>query len=123
MKRDMELIRDLMLRLEEVPPGKHVEDAELLKPGEDTATVRAHLALLKEHGFIEAVISQAINVRGPAQVFVLGITWEGHEFIDAARNDTVWRKAKDQVSNIGGSVSLGVMQNLMTKIASGLLGL
>jgi Hypothetical protein (DUF2513) len=31
------------------------------------------------------------------------LTWRGHEFMDAARNDTVWRKAKTRVmANVGG---------------------
>jgi hypothetical protein len=30
-----------------------------------------------------------------ARGVILRLTWQGHEFLDAARNDTTWRKARE----------------------------
>jgi len=34
------------------------------------------------------------------------LTYSGHEFLDAARSDTVWNKAKDMVRKATGTITL-----------------
>jgi hypothetical protein len=36
--------------------------------------------------------------------FPIRLTWQGHEFLDAARDDTRWNKAKDAMAQVGGFV-------------------
>ena len=40
------------------------------------------------------------------------LTWEGHEFLDAVRHETVWAKTKEVVKSKGGSVSFEVLKEL-----------
>ena len=50
---------------------------------------------MKEAGLIEAHTVQYLS--GETEVIVTGLTWEGHDFADAARSETIWAKAKESV--------------------------
>jgi len=45
------------------------------------------------------------------------MTWEGHEFLDNARNETVWKKVTAIVAAKGGSVSFEVLKSLVVETA------
>jgi|TARA_B110000093_G_scaffold133925_1_gene143340 hypothetical protein len=45
------------------------------------------------------------------------LTWQGHEFIEAARNDGIWNKAKDIMLKKTGGMSLDVLKVLLTDLA------
>ena len=93
MKRDMDLIRMLLLQQE---GGERM-------PGLDEypAKVQAHhAALLIDAGLIEGV-TQKDRTGQVARFHILRLTWAGHDFLDAARSDTVWNKAKEKVFKPG----------------------
>lgn len=46
-----------------------------------------------------------------------GLTWKGHEFLDIARNDIIWNRAKAHIAEHGGSVSLEVLTTVLTQVA------
>ena len=48
---------------------------------------------------------------------------KGHDFLEHARNDTRWKKAKDKVMRLGGAVTLQVMKIVLEDLMSGELGL
>ncbi|MGO8839441.1 MAG: DUF2513 domain-containing protein [Limisphaerales bacterium] len=37
------------------------------------------------------------------------LTWAGHDFLDAARNDTIWNKAKDEFLKPGISWTFSIL--------------
>lgn len=94
MKRDMDLIRELLLRLEAVPArpgatlvyGHHPDfQAEGFSPQE----ISYHLELLRD----------AKLVRGPKDQPRLGagikfesLTWAGHDFLDSVEDDDIWSR-------------------------------
>ena len=51
------------------------------------------------------------------------LTWKGHEFLDAARNDTIWKKALGHIKKAGVQVTLPVLEEVLKKAAKDLLGL
>jgi hypothetical protein len=51
------------------------------------------------------------------------LTWQGHEFLDTVKNDTVWRKTKDFVKEKGGTISIEMLKLVATKIAAVHFGL
>jgi hypothetical protein len=56
--------------------------------------------LLKEAGLIDAIdVSKGANDWKPKR-----LTWEGHEFLDAARDNKRWEKAMVVMSQVGGFV-------------------
>jgi len=50
-------------------------------------------------------------------------TWEGHEFIDAARDDSRWKKATEKVGSAAGSVPLKVLTDVLVSLAKSQLGM
>jgi hypothetical protein len=103
MKRDMELVRTLLLKVEELPIGAgHVvgidwSDEFFNVPGYDRDTAIKHFDLLMDAGFIAAPSSQ-----GMTQFILTGLSWQGHEFIDSIRNPEVWGKTKAGMKAVGG---------------------
>jgi hypothetical protein len=85
MKRDMNLIRLLLLETEGEEPKPD------LSPYNDAQRIY-HSALLIEAGLVDGQIIQDSDGQ-PAATVTLRLTWAGHEFLDAARNDTIWHKA------------------------------
>lgn len=44
------------------------------------------------------------------------LTWLGHEFLDAARDDGRWEKAKSAISKVGGW-SFEVVKHILVELA------
>jgi hypothetical protein len=65
----------------------------------------------------EAGLIDARFLPNSAEFHVLGLTYAGHEFLDAARNDTLWVKAKEIVIKNTGTLTVeGVKIALSTLI-------
>ena len=56
MKRDMDLIRDLLLAIEEQSQGEYVRNWSLAN--RDSRTIAFHCKLMYEHGLVSAYDSQ-----------------------------------------------------------------
>src|SRR5690625_4178848 len=54
-------------------------------------------------------------------VLVGSITWEGHQFLDNIRDNTVWSKTKESVKALS-SVSLSVLSNVATSVINKQIG-
>jgi len=101
MKRDMDVIRLILMRQEsgEAPP-------ELAKYPEDLVVY--NIALMKDAGLVEAVLAN--DAKGfPRAAVIIRLTWAGHDFLDAARDDTLWRKAREKIIRPAGSWTFGIL--------------
>jgi hypothetical protein len=115
MKRDMDLVRNILLQIE--------GDGKILSiEGYEKDVILKHLELLEEAGLIKASFLRANQV-GVVSAHVERLTWSGHEFLDAARNDTLWNKAKGIVGEKAGTVSFAILQILLVQLAKSALGL
>lgn len=101
MKRDMDLVRKILFALEARSSPKAVFVLPI--EGYDELTVKYHLLLLAQAGLIdfEPEMTKTGRVIRP---LVLGLNWAGHEFLDAVRSDTVWRKVIKYGKDKGGSL-------------------
>ena len=115
MKRDMDLIRLLLLRAEGEEPAPDLS----AYPHEQQVY---HSALLIEAGLVRGEIITDGNGQPNATV-TLRLTWKGHEFLDAARNDTVWKKAAETTKKAGVHVTMAVLEELLKKLLKEPLGL
>lgn len=115
MKRDMDLIRQIAIESEQIPYGHTLRGVDGVTPQDFVH----HAKLMAEAGLIEATISEFQDFSTPkAQVWRL--TWEGHDFLDATRSDTVWKKAKDNVLKPGMSFTFDVLKDwLKAEITQG----
>jgi hypothetical protein len=101
MKRDMELIRLLLLRVES---GE--ETPELEQYDQSNRVYQA--ALMIDAGLVEGVISKDQHGM-PARSAIIRLTWAGHDFLDAVRDNGVWKNIKDNVLKPGASWTFGLL--------------
>ena len=82
--------------------------------------VSHHVKLLSEAGYLEAKNLTTKNVfdRRP-----INLTWQGHDFLDAARDNTLWNKAKKHLGSKVASVTFEVLKTLLVSYSKQELGL
>lgn len=120
MKRDMDLVRKIVFRLEESTSG--FAPSELGVDGYTPDQVGYHCYLMLQAGLITGIDVTDESSVGP-QVEPTGLTWAGYEFADATRSDTLWNKAKSTVAEKVGSVSIAVLTQYLQSLAKSALGL
>jgi hypothetical protein len=135
MKRDMDLIRALLIETEERSSGKSPGDelidsltkgnraptSRALSDGYDQVLVAEHVRLLIKSGFAEGSVLES---GGAIHTWHLArLTWAGHDFLENVRNDDVWNKTKTFVSEKGGAVTMSVLKAIAAKFAAAQLGL
>lgn len=120
MKRDLELIRKLLLAAEAHEHG-FLTDA-LRVDGWSEEQVGFHVYLLGQAGFMNVVENTTIGDKSPSAL-PLNLTWAGYEFLEAAKDDTVWAKAKEKVLKPAGGVALDVLVAWLKNEAKSRLGL
>jgi len=98
MKRDLDLIREILTTLE-ARDSTHGGLAPGAFPNRPEEVVSYHFYLLHQAGLIEADIQKSGNtgVFGIAR----NLTWAGQEFLDKIRSDTLWKKIKSTVKDKG----------------------
>ena len=122
MKRNLELIRALLAETEDSKDFLHWHTSAVA--GYSEAEVCYHIMLIKEAGLAEAWISDELGVETP-EAHLVRLTWEGHNFLDASRDNTRWEKAKSIFEKIGGAsfeVVLKTLTEMATKQAFSLIG-
>lgn len=118
MKRDMDLIRTMLLEIED---GKsHFEttsdDVAIALGTEGTGLSRSdaerleyHLTLLEESGLAK------FTTTGEGWL-VDGLSWRGHDFLDSVRDEEIWARTKE-----GAKAAKGFSFELITALAKGYL--
>lgn len=102
MKRDMELVRQLLKEIEAGNLNPSVD-------GFDKNEVYFHLHLMKERGLIEADSRHSMSgplADVPTFVRVRRLTWDGHDLIDSISSDTKWAKVKDFLKGAGKDLTI-----------------
>jgi hypothetical protein len=119
MKRDMELIRKLVLGMEDCPEGfGSVANLD----GYTDEQIGYHAYLMIQAGLAEGNETTHSDSTGPG-AYLRNLTWQGHEFADAARDDSRWLEAMRVVKEKAGSVTMGVLTQLLTSLAKTALGI
>lgn len=119
MQRNMDLIREILLALEKHPHGfvKGMVSIE----GYDEEEIGYHAYLAKEAGLIRGAATSHQGSESPS-VMPSGLTWEGHEFVESARQPERWAKARAAIGKVGG-VAMPVWISLLTELARKQLGI
>lgn len=107
MKRDMDLIREILLEIESKHDGSG-RGVDIQIAGKSRDEVVEHLFMLAEVGFIEGRNASHLQGRG---FLVQRMTWWGHEFLDGVRDPTIWAEAKQGAKKVG-SFSLEVIGDI-----------
>lgn len=117
MARDVELIREILLRIDDsaaavtVGSGQALDWAPLLARGYALSSIYYHVELLHEAGLIRA------DELVPGQWWPERLTWEGHEFVDAARDPGRWNAVRRRVGETVGTAPFSLWRNLLVLAA------
>lgn len=98
MKRDMDLVRLILLKIEEEYCSSALFNLSI--DGYDMETVAYHCKILFDGGMVSAYKAQ--NADNELAFFCVGsLTWEGHDFLDKIRDNSRWHKVKDTIAQRG----------------------
>lgn len=119
MNRDLDLIRKILMAIEDAPSGW----APDLKFNDySDAQVGYHAYLIMDAGLARGSDVTTHGSDGP-EALLSSLTWEGHEFVEAARDENRWQKAKGMVAEKGGGITLDVLKALLISLTKSALGL
>ena len=111
MKRDMDLIREILLKIEEHDVNSSSYDTIEIKEY-TSREICEHVRLLESAGLIDGA---HYDIAG--NVWVQRITWSGYDYLDKVRDDSVWKKTKDVIKEKG----LPLIFDTIKTIASALI--
>ena len=119
MKRDLNLIRKMVLAIEDAESGWA---PTLSFEGYTPSQVGYHAYLLVDAGLAKGV---DVSTHGSqaTTALITSLTWAGHEFAEAARDDTRWKKALGLVVEKGGAITFEVLKQLLVVVMKGTFGL
>jgi DNA-binding transcriptional ArsR family regulator len=125
MKRDMELVLKILKVLEEREDVSMIKDIKYLElPDYDDRVVHYHLVRMYEAGLIDAEVETSSTTKTRLiRVYPFGLTWQGHEFLDALKNQSVFSKVKEKLSGKLDDISFVLLKELALKFAREQLGL
>jgi len=95
MKRNLDLVREILLWMEAQPEGQNVA-WKIQIDGFTDEEIGYHAYLMHQAGLIIATDATFLESHSPHWIPTM-LTWQGHEFLSAAKDDTVWAKAKKDV--------------------------
>lgn len=117
MKRDMDLIRRIILAVDDLPIDKPLTELSDV----EARAFAMHAQWLSEAGLVHASFSPRTGNAPATFAAIFRLTWAGCEFADAIRSDTLWNKAKDKVIKPGMSFTFEVLTTwLKAEIQHGL---
>ena len=123
MKRDMDLVRSILIAIEKnekaivrrkdldltlqqmFPDGLPWSNEQLIE----------HTRLMQQADLVGANVAPI----GPRGFFLIRLTWAGHEFLANARDENVWQKAKSKFGDAGFDV---IKQVLLEGAKQAILG-
>jgi hypothetical protein len=119
VKRDLDLVRQLMLRIESLPASPPVQYrmSEIEDP-----VLLAHLELLIDAGLVNGKIARSHGTRGDV-ISVSGLTWQGHEWIETVRSQSLWNEVRSTLVDGGGVLTFELTRAVAGKILRARLGL
>lgn len=113
----MELARFILMRIEE--QESYRDNIPLDFEGYTDEQVQYHIMLLNEAGLVVAIDASSLQ---DINWIPQRLTWQGHEFLESARDNTIWNKAKDIMAKTGGFV-FEVAKPLLINLLKQQLGL
>ena len=115
MKRDMDLARRILIEIEAAPYTGSPSYSISQITDFDLEEVNYHIMLLEEIGLIKA---KGLHSRGGKSKWLIErLTFEGHEFLEAAKNETIWQKAKKLIQDKGGALTFEVAKAVLAQVA------
>ena len=120
MKRDMNLVRAILLWTENQEHGYVGGNPSI--EGYTEEEIGYHIYLMYQAGLVNAADTTSMGDKSP-NALLLGVSWLGHEFLDAAKDETIWSKAKNTILKPTAGVAFDVLLEWLKAEARKKLGI
>lgn len=118
MQRNLDLVREILLLSED---AQEEISALVLSPSKWTKKqIAFHVELMEAHKLLRARVTRG-STGDVLQCDILGLTWEGYDYLDAIRSPKVWTQAKEAIGASIGETTLSVVKETCTSLASALI--
>lgn len=107
MKRDLDLIRRILLALEDEKPESLT--------GENQELVSYHVQLLLDAEYVKGTVVWDREAK-PHGYVVERITMNGYDYLDSVRDPKVWKETRSLLEKVGGSATLEVVKDVSAKV-------
>jgi uncharacterized protein DUF2513 len=107
-QRDMDLVRKLLFAVEEKANDR--PEYTFVIEGYDDYVVQYHLVLMYEAGLIAAEVHRTDSGRNAKVLFIFRLTWDGHEFLSAAHDNTISNNVKKRALSKLSEVPFAVLK-------------
>ena len=100
MKRDLDLVREILLKIEDFEPTG-ISKVQLVTPDDFSGTPAQnlyHVDMLLQAGYLEETGRRTLQ----AEIAIRGLTMSGHDLLNAIREKSVWEKTKTRLGDAGG---------------------
>lgn len=115
MKRDWDIIREILQKTEELQSGKVLSSDDFQE--ERLSDVNYNAVLLNEAGLIE--LKGAYDEFGNLLRFrIPKLTWYGHDFLKAMESESVWKKTKNKIIEKGGAMTTDILKEVLKVVAA-----
>lgn len=118
MKRDIELVKQILSNIESHETNSPIFDIEL--DDYEPQRIYYHCHLLIDAKLIEGYVDRSLG--GTMRINrIYGLTWEGHEFLDAAKNERIWSAIKEKFTDHSISIPFSIFKKILLENVSELL--
>lgn len=116
MTRDMELVRKILLKVEENTSSDQIMNLSI--EGYDNEIVYNHCKLIYDAGLVSSFqTSRPLTQRYPT--YIIGtLTWAGHDFLDKIKSDSIWDKTKTTIKKKGLPLIFETIKSVASAIIS-----
>lgn len=121
MKRNWEIVREILLRLEAVGSPNTYLNANAISeyPHQEVAY---NMRLLSQAGYIKAKILESSTGSGEiGSALAIHLTNAGHELLDTIRSESVWSKITETFKSKGVDMTFDLVISIGKKVMENLL--
>lgn len=133
MKRDFELLRWILKQAENCQSGYSLElsngpvnhgfPSKQLDIGQrNFKEVYEHILLLSDHNLVVVDILEQYPDRFSI-ILIHRLTMSGHDFLETARDEKRWKQAIKKVSQTGGTVTIGILTQVLAALMKEAFGI
>ena len=116
MKRDMELVRKILFSIEEQYKGDLIYCLTI--DGYERVMVAEHCRMLFESGFLDEYKPIGADGAPVIAFFVGNMTWAGYDLLEKIRDDKIWNKTKDVITQKGLPMLVEVIKDVASSVIS-----
>ena len=116
MKRDMDLIREILIVIENHEHGFAPDKLKIDDYNDEQ--IGFHVLLMGDYGLLRVNDFTRMDSKSPF-ASPGRITWDGYEFLELSRNSQIWQKAKDIITQKGVGLPFDMIKALLTTLIKG----